>query len=126
MTFCPHAGRASALTIVIHQGAALKCAPRFQILRGAAAKCAQSHCLRGPVIRRWVSVWGDSMAAGQRSGDRDLRILEAFLGGVSVQDLAEHYKLSRDRIGVIVRAERLKIEVSPMVEYRERRAALKR
>ena len=66
------------------------------------------------------------MAAGQRSGDRNLRILEAFLGGVSVQDLAERYQLSCDRIGVIVRAERLKVEVSPMVEYREMRAALKR
>ena len=66
------------------------------------------------------------MAAGQRSGDRNLRILEAFLGGESVQDLAQRYQLSRERIGVIVRAERLKVEVSPMVEYRQLRGALKR
>jgi Mor family transcriptional regulator len=66
------------------------------------------------------------MAAGQRSGDRNLRILEAFLGGTPVQELAEHYRLSRERIGVIVRAERLKIEVSPMMEYRQLRGATKR
>jgi Mor family transcriptional regulator len=66
------------------------------------------------------------MAAGQRSGDRNLRILEAFLNGASVQELAERYQLSCDRIGVIVRAERLKIEVSPMSEYRQLRVALKR
>ena len=66
------------------------------------------------------------MAAGQRSGDRNLRILEAFLNGASVQELAERYQLSLDRIGVIVRAERLKIEVSPMSEYRQLRVALKR
>ena len=66
------------------------------------------------------------MAAGQRSGDRNLRILEAFLKGASVQELAERYQLSHDRIGVIVRAERLKIEVSPMSEYRQLRVALKR
>ena len=65
------------------------------------------------------------MAAGQRSGDRNLRILQAFMSGTPVQDLAERYQLSRDRIGVIVRAERLKIEVSPMHEYRELRASLK-
>jgi len=65
------------------------------------------------------------MAAGQRSGDRNLRILEAFLGGTPVQELAERYQLSRDRIGVIVRAERLKIEVSPMMEYRQLRGVLK-
>src|SRR6185312_15606688 len=74
---------------------------------------------------RLVDGWGESMAAGQRSGDRNLRILEAFLSGTSVQELADHYQLSRDRIGVIVRAERLKIEVSPMVEYRQLRGILK-
>lgn len=65
------------------------------------------------------------MAAGQRSGDRNLRILEAFLSGTSVQELADRYQLSRDRIGVIVRAERLKIEFSPVVEYRQLRGMLK-
>jgi Mor family transcriptional regulator len=69
---------------------------------------------------------GRFMAAGQRSGDRNLRILEAFLNGTSVQELAERYRLSRERIGVIVRAERLKIEVSPMIEYRQLRGAAKR
>ena len=29
------------------------------------------------------------MAAGQRSGDRNLRILEAFLSGTPVQELAD-------------------------------------
>mgnify|MGYP003350269129 CR=1 FL=1 len=65
------------------------------------------------------------MAAGQRSGDRNLRILEAFLSGTPVQELADRFHLSRDRIGVIVRTERLKVEVSPTMEYRYLRDVLK-
>jgi Mor family transcriptional regulator len=72
--------------------------------------------------------WGDSikMTAGQRSGDRDLRILEAFADGVPLEELASRYGLSRDRIGTILRAERLKVEVSPLPEYRRLRTAWKR
>jgi Mor family transcriptional regulator len=70
--------------------------------------------------------WGESMTAGQRSGDRDLRILEAFAEGTSVEELAIRYGLSRERVGTIIRAERLKVEVSPLPEYRRLRTALKR
>jgi Mor family transcriptional regulator len=66
------------------------------------------------------------MTAGQRSGDRDLRILEAFADGASVEELAVRYGLSRERIGTIIRAERLKIEVSPLPEYRALRTSWKR
>lgn len=66
------------------------------------------------------------MTIGQRSGDRDLRILEAFADGVSVDELAIRYGVSRERIGTIIRAERLKVEVSPLPEYRQLRTVLKR
>lgn len=65
------------------------------------------------------------MTAGQRSGDRDLRILEAFADGVPLEELALRHGLSRERIGTIIRSERLKIEVSPLPEYRALRAGLK-
>lgn len=54
-----------------------------------------------------------------------MRILEAFADGVPLEELASRYGLSRDRIGTILRAERLKLEVSPQPEYRRLRAALK-
>ena len=38
------------------------------------------------------------MAAGQRSGDRNLRILEAFLSGTPVQELADRFHLSREMV----------------------------
>lgn len=66
------------------------------------------------------------MTAGQRSGDRDLRILEAFAEGASVEELAIRHGLSCERIGTIIRAERLKVEVSPLPEYRALRTAGKR
>jgi Mor family transcriptional regulator len=69
--------------------------------------------------------WGDSMTNGQRSGDRDLRILQAFAEGAPVEELAVRFGLSRERVGTIIRAERLKVEVSPLPEYRALRTALK-
>ena len=69
--------------------------------------------------------WGDSMTNGQRSGDRDLRILQAFAEGAPVEELAVRFGLSRERVGTIIRAERLKVEVSPLPEYRALRTAMK-
>jgi hypothetical protein len=69
--------------------------------------------------------WGDSMTNGQRSGDRDLRILQAFADGAPVEELAVRFGLSRERVGTIIRAERLKVEVSPLPEYRALRSAMK-
>jgi hypothetical protein len=68
---------------------------------------------------------GDSMTNGQRSGDRDLRILQAFADGAPVEELAVRFGLSRERVGTIIRAERLKVEVSPLPEYRALRSAMK-
>jgi len=65
------------------------------------------------------------MTAGQRSGDRDKRILEAYADGASIEELAVRHRLSRERIGTIIRSERLKIEVSPLPEYRALRLAMK-
>ena len=69
--------------------------------------------------------WGDSMTNGQRSGDRDLRILQAFAEGAPVEELAVRFGLSRERVGTIIRAERLKVEVSPLPEYRALRTGMK-
>ena len=66
------------------------------------------------------------MRPGQRSGDRDFRILQAFADGASVEELAVRYGLSPERVGTIIRAERLKVEVSPLPEYRALRTAPKR
>ena len=78
-----------------------------------------------PRSRRKITPWGDSMTNGQRSGDRDLRILRAFADGAPVEELAVRFGLSRERVGTIIRAERLKVEVSPLPEYRALRTALK-
>jgi Mor family transcriptional regulator len=75
--------------------------------------------------RKIALTWGDSMTNGQRSGDRDLRILQAFAEGAPVEELAVRYGLSRERVGTIIRAERLKVEVSPLPEYRALRTAMK-
>lgn len=55
-----------------------------------------------------------------------MRILEAFAEGASVEELAIRHGLSCERIGTIIRAERLKVEVSPLPEYRALRTAGKR
>lgn len=54
-----------------------------------------------------------------------MRILRAFADGAPVEELAVRFGLSRERVGTIIRAERLKVEVSPLPEYRALRTALK-
>src|SRR3569833_1052164 len=71
------------------------------------------------------SPWGDTMTKGKSSGDRDLRILQAFAEGAPVEELAVRFGLSRERVGTSIRAERLNVEVSPLPEYRALRTAMK-
>jgi len=89
-----------------------------------AANVRRGDCLCPPTGGK-SSLWGDSMTHGQRSGDRDLRILQAFADGAPVEELAVRFGLSRERVGTIIRAERLKVEVSPLPEYRALRTAMK-
>ena len=41
-----------------------------------------------------------------------------------MEELAVRFGLSRERVGTIIRAERLKVEVSPLPEYRAMRTSL--
>jgi Mor family transcriptional regulator len=48
----------------------------------------------------------------QTTAKRNREIFAAYQGGQSIEDLAQHYDLSRETVGQIIRDERHKIAVS--------------
>jgi hypothetical protein len=53
-----------------------------------------------------------------RNEQRDLEILESALAGTSLEQLAERFNLSFQRVQSIVTAQRHKVAVSPHPAYR--------
>ena len=71
---------------------------------------------------RFLCIGRMLMSLGRpRNEERDLEILEAALAGTSLEQIAERFNLSFQRVQAIVTTQRHKVAVSPHATYRSYR-----